>query len=211
LAKSKSFKIAQSKEMPNILEFPKELKGKWKDHFGNEKPIVLELACGKGHYTLGMGRKDASKNFIGVDIKGARLYTGAKFAQDEGLDNIRFSRFRIEFIDEVFAEGEVDEIWITFPDPQPKKAKNRLTHPFFLDKYKQVLKPDGNIHLKTDNTYLFEFTVGVLAGMRIEPGKLTRNLYDSKLYEEEILQIKTHYEELFVGEGEKIKYCKFKF
>lgn len=209
MAKSKSFKIAQSKEMPNILEFPKELKGKWNEHFGNDKPIVLELACGKGHYTLGMGKKDASKNFIGIDIKGARLYTGSKTAQDEGLDNVRFSRFRIEFIDEVFAEGEVDEIWITFPDPQPKKAKNRLTHPFFLDKYKQVLKPDGNIHLKTDNTYLFEFTVGVLAGMRIEPEKLTRNLYDSKLYENETLQIQTHYEELFVGEGEKIKYCKF--
>ena len=209
MAKSKSFKIAQSKEMPNILEFPKELKGKWNEHFGNDKPIVLELACGKGHYTLGMGKKDASKNFIGIDIKGARLYTGSKTAQDEGLDNVRFSRFRIEFIDEVFAEGEVDEIWITFPDPQPKKAKNRLTHPFFLDKYKQVLKPDGNIHLKTDNTYLFEFTVGVLAGMRIEPEKLTRNLYDSKLYENETLQIKTHYEELFVGEGEKIKYCMF--
>ncbi|MGB0430048.1 MAG: tRNA (guanosine(46)-N7)-methyltransferase TrmB [Bacteroidia bacterium] len=196
--------------MTNILEFPRHLKGKWHEHFGNENPIVLELACGKGHYTVGMGKNDKTKNFIGIDIKGARLWKGGTDATENDLDHVRFARFRIEFIDEVFAAGEVDEIWITFPDPQPKKAKNRLTHPFFLDKYKQVLKPNGNVHLKTDNTYLFEFTVGVLAGMRIEPEKLTRNLYDSKLYEDETLQIKTHYEALFVGEGEKIKYLKFK-
>jgi len=210
LGKNKSFKIEQSRIMANILEFPKELKGHWKEHFGNDNPIVLELACGKGHYTVGMGRKDRSKNFIGIDIKGARLWKGGSIALEEGLENVRFARLRIEFIDEVFAEGEVDEIWITFPDPQPKKANNRLTHPFFLKKYFQIIKKGGQIHLKTDNTVLFEFTVGVLAGMEIEPEKLTRNLYESKLYEDETLQIKTHYEELFVGEGEKIKYMKFK-
>lgn len=195
--------------MANILEFPKELKGKWSEHFNNQKPLLLELACGKGHYTVGLARKHPDKNFVGIDIKGARLWKGGSIALEEQLDNARFARFRIEFINEVFAAGEVDEIWITFPDPQPKKANNRLSHPFFLRKYFEILKPGGTIHLKTDNTMLFEFTVGVLAGMDINPQQITRNLYDSKLYEDDTLRIKTHYEELFVGEGEKIKYLNF--
>lgn len=195
--------------MSNIFEFPKEKKGQWKKEFGNENPIVLELACGKGHYTVGLAVKHPNQNFIGIDIKGARLWKGGNIALEENLHNVRFACFRIEFIHEVFANGEIDEIWITFPDPQPKKANNRLTHPFFLKKYFQLLKPRGFVHLKTDNTVLFEFTLGVLAGMEIEPIKITRNLYDSKLYEDQTLQIKTHYEELFVAEGEKIKYLKF--
>lgn len=211
MGKKKLAKIAQAKEMSNIFEYPRELKGKWHEHFGNDHPIVLELACGKGHYTLGLAKKNPNKNFIGIDIKGPRLWKGGITALEEKLDNVRFARLRIEFIDDMFSEQEVDEIWITFPDPQPKKANNRLTHPFFLNKYKQFLKPNGLIHLKTDNTPLFEFTVGVLAGKEIKPIKLTRNLYDSSLYEDEILKIKTHYEELFVGQGEKIKYLKFRF
>lgn len=195
--------------MANILEFPRELKGKWHQHFGNTNPIVLELACGKGHYTLGLGRKHPDKNIIGIDIKGPRLWKGGTIALEEGLQNVRFVRMMIDHISEHFEQGEVDEIWITFPDPQPKKERKRLTHPVFLEAYKQILKPNGWVHLKTDNTAFFEFTIGVLCGRGVETALQTRNLYASPFYEDEILQITTHYEELFVGEGENIKYCKF--
>lgn len=196
--------------MENILEFPRELKGKWNAHFGNNHPMVLELACGKGHYTLGLARKYPEKNFIGVDIKGPRIWKGGTIALEEGLKNVRFIRTMIDHIAEYFEEGEVDEIWITFPDPQPKKERKRLTHPVFLSSYKSILKTDGWVHLKTDNTPFFEFTMGVLAGKGVSTDLQTRNLYESPLYEDEVLQITTHYEELFVKEGENIKYCKFK-
>lgn len=209
MGKNKTLKIAQTKEMENILEFPKHIKGKWQEHFGNTRPIILELACGKGHYTLGLGRANPNNNYIGIDIKGPRLWKGGKTALDEGLTNVRFIRMMIDHIEEYFEKGEVDEIWITFPDPQPKKERKRLTHPIFLARYKNVLKPGGIIHLKTDNTPLFEFTIGVLSGGGHPISKQTRNLYASQLYEDEALRIKTHYEALFVSEGENIKYCCF--
>ena len=210
MGKNKLKKIAETKEMANILEFPRELKGKWNTHFKNDNPIVLELACGKGHYTLGMGRMFPNKNFIGIDIKGTRLWTGGKTALAEELSNVCFTRMVIEQIDEFFAPGEVDEIWITFPDPQPKNERRRLTHPLFLEKYKTALKPNGWVHLKTDNTMLFEFTIGVLAGMNMKPEKVTRNLYLSDLYQDPILQIKTYYETLWNDQGSNIKYTKFR-
>ncbi|MCB0736666.1 MAG: tRNA (guanosine(46)-N7)-methyltransferase TrmB [Bacteroidetes bacterium] len=210
MGKNKLKKIAETKEMANILEFPRELKGKWNTHFKNDNPIVLELACGKGHYTLAMGRMFPNKNFIGIDIKGTRLWTGGKTAYEEGLSNVCFTRMVIEQIDEFFAPGEVDEIWITFPDPQPKNERRRLTHPLFLEKYKTALKPNGWVHLKTDNTMLFEFTIGVLAGMNVKPEKVTRNLYLSDLYQDPILQIKTYYESLWNEQGSNIKYTKFR-
>lgn len=211
MARNKSERLAETKCMPNILEAPTHLRGQWADHFGNERPMVLELACGKGHYTVEMARANPLGNFVGIDIKGARLWKGGKIALEENLQNARFARCRIEMIDSYFAPGEVEGIWITFPDPQPKKDNNRLTHPYFLTKYRELLKPGGLVHLKTDNTPLFEFSLGVLAGMGIKPLALTRNLYKSKLYEEPVLQIRTHYEELFVAEGEKIKYLRFHF
>lgn len=210
MGKNKLKKIAETKEMANILEFPRELKGNWKTHFKNDNPIVLELACGKGHYTLGMGRMFPNKNFIGIDIKGTRLWTGGKTALEEGLSNVCFTRMVIEQIDEFFSPDEVDEIWITFPDPQPKNERRRLTHPLFLEKYKTALKPNGWVHLKTDNTMLFEFTIGVLAGMNVKPEKVTRNLYLSDLYQDPILQIKTYYESLWNEQGSNIKYTKFR-
>lgn len=209
MGKKKTIRIAATKEMENILEFPRQHKGKWREHFGNNHPIVLELACGKGHYTLGLGRKFPEKNIIGIDIKGPRLWKGGTIALEEGLDNIRFVRMMIDHISEYFEQGEVDEIWITFPDPQPKKERKRLTHPIFLKAYKGILKPNGWVHLKTDNTPFFEFTIGVLSGKGVETAIQTRNLYASLYYKDEILQITTHYEELFVAEGENIKYCKF--
>lgn len=195
--------------MPNILEFPREKKGLWNAYFGNDNPLVLELACGKGHYTLALARKYAHKNVIGIDIKGPRLWKGGSIALEEGLKNAAFIRMQIDHITEYFAPNEVDEIWITFPDPQPKKERKRLTHPVFLEQYQKILKPGGLTHLKTDNTSLFEFTIGVLAGKNLETIEQTRNLYDSELYKDELLRVKTHYEELFVSEGSKIKYCSF--
>ena len=210
MAKNKTFKLAQTKELSNILEFPHEKKGKWAAHFGNDNPIVLELACGKGHYTIGLGQKYPAYNVIGIDLKGVRLWKGATDAIEGKLDNVCFARFAIEQIVDFFAENEVSEIWITFPDPQPKKERKRLTHPNFLRKYRQILKPDGFVHLKTDNTPLFEFTLGVLSAWDIKTEIQTRNLYHSAYYTDDLLQIKTHYELLFVNQGETIKYGKFK-
>ena len=210
MGKGKQFKIAQTKEMSNILEFPRELKGKWSEHFGNNNPIVLELACGKGHYTLALAKKYPGLNVIGIDIKGPRLWAGGKIGLEEELSNARFVRGMIDHLDEFFAESEVDEIWITFPDPQPKKERKRLTHPVFINKYKTVLKPGGRMHLKTDNTLFFEFTLGVLAGLGLHTELQTRNLYHSELYEDDILQVKTYYETLWVNQGSTIKYCTFK-
>lgn len=209
MGKRKLAKITEAHIMPNILEHPKQNKGKWKEHFGNENPIVLELACGKGHYTLGLGKKYPNLNVIGIDIKGPRLWQGGKDALEADLKNVRFARLFIDHIEEYFDKEEVSEIWITFPDPQPKKEKRRLTHPLFLKKYKEILIPNGKLHLKTDNTPFFEFTIGVLTALDIKINDITRNLYHSELYKDDILQIKTHYENLFVAEGSTIKYCNF--
>lgn len=210
MARNKSGKLAETKEMANILEAPEHLRGQWAAHFANPAPLVLELACGHGYYTLALARRNPLGNYMGIDIKGARLWKGGKIALAENLHNVRFMRCRIEMINKYFAPSEVDEIWITFPDPQPKKDNNRLTHPFFLEKYRQMLKPGGVVHLKTDNTPLFEFTLGAIAGMGIKPGAMTRNLYKSKLYEDEMLQVSTHYEEMFVADGAQIKYLNFR-
>lgn len=209
MSKNKTKKIAETKLMENILEFPSDLKGKWREFFKNENPIVLELACGKGHYTLELGKKYPDKNFIGIDIKGPRLWAGGKKALELGLTNVCFSRMIIENIKEFFAENEIDEIWITFPDPQPKNERRRLTHPRFLKDYRTILKPDGYVHLKTDNSIFFEFTMGVISGMNLPVERKTRNLYFSDLYEDPELKIKTYYEELWTEKGSNIKYCQF--
>lgn len=211
MGKGKLQKIAETKEMKNLLEFPKHCKGKWKEEFGNDNPIVLELACGKGHYTLGLAGKYPGINVIGIDIKGTRLWAGAGEALKSGMENIRFCRFMIEEIDEYFEPNEVSEIWITFPDPQPKKERKRLFYPDFLDAYKGILKEDGIVHLKTDNSLFFEYSLGVLAGLGISTIRQTRHLYHSDLYEDPLLQIKTYYEQLWSEKGSRIKYLSFKF
>lgn len=210
MGKNKTKKIAETKLMPNILDFPREFKGRWHEYFDNHNPIVLELACGKGHYTVGLAEKYPDKNFIGIDVKGPRLWTGGKIALEKNLKNAAFARIIIENITEFFAENEVAEIWITFPDPQPKNARRRLTHPRFLADYRQILQPTGLVHLKTDNTMFFEFTIGVLAGAEIQEIERTRNLYFSPLYENPVLRIETYYEALWVEKGAKIKYVQFK-
>jgi tRNA (guanine-N7-)-methyltransferase len=188
------------------------LKGRWnKDFFYNTNPIVLELGCGRGEYTVAMARQYPHINFIGVDIKGARIWKGAKLAINEQINNAAFIRTYIEFIDAFFAEHEIAEIWLTFPDPQEKKAriKKRLTSSRFLNLYRKILKDDGIIHLKTDNQSLFDYTRQVLAYNHISPVELIEDLH---MYSKEAfdLQIKTYYENKFLEEGKKILYMRFK-
>jgi len=190
------------------------LKGNWhKDFFKNNNPIVLELGCGKGEYTIGLAQNNPNKNYIGVDIKGNRIWTGAKQALENKLTNVAFVRTKIDFIDYCFAENEVDEIWITFPDPQPQKprAKQRLTHKLFLYRYKKFLKKDGIVHLKTDSTSLYEFTLEVIAENKLPIIWHTNNLYQNcPADRQELINIKTYYEALFTSRGEDIKYICFK-
>jgi tRNA (guanine-N7-)-methyltransferase len=195
------------------IEKPFLLKGKWReDYFGNSHSIVLELGCGKGEYTIGLAERHPEKNFIGVDIKGNRIWNGARQAMDAKMENVAFLRTRIDFIVRCFAPGEVDEIWITFPDPQPQKtrARKRLTHPMFLERYRTFLKPGGLIHLKTDSTGLYEYTLEMIgeAGLRLHWH--TPDLdSDCPPERSELKEIRTYYENLFSSKGEKIKYILF--
>lgn len=225
--KNKLMRFEEMKSFQNVYEPTIEevksgeyfLKGKWRqNHFKNNNPIVLELGCGKGEYSVGLGRKYPDKNFIGVDIKGARMWVGAKDALENGMNNVAFLRTRIDFIERFFEKDEVDEIWITFPDPQPKerREKKRLTHPRFLNRYMNFLKPKGIIHLKTDSRLLHDFTLEVVVENKYKLIEATNNLYGEKIESldedtREILSIKTHYETLFSEKGFDITYLKFTF
>lgn len=206
-----TFRNLVQPEFDEIFNRDHGLKGRWRaDFFGNDNPVVLELGCGRGEYTVALARKYPDKNFIGVDIKGARMWRGAKTATEEGLANAGFLRTRIEFIDSFFAPGEVDEIWITFPDPQLKKnrVKKRLTAPGFLGMYARFLKPGGTVHLKTDCLHLHEYTKAVA-----EVNNLPLEAADSDIYgngtADDILSVRTAYEEKFLGQGFKITYMRF--
>lgn len=188
------------------------LKGNWKKEvFCNSNPLVLELACGKGEYTTGLASRFPAYNFIGIDIKGARMWRGAKTAIENNLFNVAFLRTRIEFINSFFAEDEVDEIWIIFPDPHPGKTNSskRLTSPWFLNNYRNFLKNNGIIHLKTDNSELFDYTEALVTGSDLEIIRRTRDLYSDNP-EDEILSIRTHYEKSFLNKGLKINYISFR-
>ena len=186
------------------------IKGKWKKElFKNDNPIVLELGCGKGEYTVGLANNFVNNNFIGIDIKGARMWRGAKTANEQKLPNVAFLRTRIEFINSFFSRDEVDEIWITFPDPHPggRNSNKRLTSPWFLNSYRKFLKDKGLIHLKTDNTELYESTKKILIYNNIETTHSTSDLYSGN--NDDILSIKTHYEKIFLAAGMKINYLSF--
>lgn len=197
-------------EIGEIAGIDHPMKGKWNiELFRNENPIVLELGCGKGEYTVGLANNFQGKNFIGIDIKGARMWRGAKTANDQNLPNVAFLRTRIEFITSFFTEDEVDEIWITFPDPHPggRNANKRLTSPRFLNSYRLFLKDKGLIHLKTDNKELYEFTKKVADYNDLETTLSSSDLY--KDHSNGILSIKTHYEKIFLAAGMKINYISF--
>ncbi len=186
------------------------LKGRWHEVvFGNRNPLVLEIGCGKGEYSVGLGRLFPEKNFIGIDIKGARMWHGAKIAKEQRLSNVAFVRMHAEMLESVFAPGEVSEIWITFPDPQMAKARKRLTGTRFLSLYRRILKEDGVVRLKTDSLFLYTYTVELvrLNGLAVEVQ--TDNLYTSGL-EDCVLGIKTFYEQQWLGRGKTIKYIAFR-
>lgn len=221
MAKRKLKKFAEVNSFNNcfFLSFEESraeglrLRGKWhNDFFKNNNPIVLELGCGKGEYTVGLAQRYPDKNFIGVDIKGNRIWTGAKTAIENQMKNVAFIRTRIDFIDKCFVANEVDEIWITFPDPQPQKTRvrNRLTNMMFISRYKNILKEDGTIHLKTDNEPFYDYTREVIAENKLQLLDATNDLYaDTTQRDEALTTIKTYYEKKFSDLGFKICYLKF--
>ena len=187
------------------------IKGRWnQDLFKNGNPITIELGCGKGEYTVGLANNFPHDNFIGIDIKGARMWRGAKTSNEQKLPNVAFLRTRIEFINSFFSSDEVDEIWITFPDPHPggRNSNKRLTSPWFLNSYRLFLKDKGLIHLKTDNKELYDFTCKVLSHNNVETIISTNDLYTEKI--DNILSIRTHYEKIFLDAGLKINYLSFR-
>lgn len=210
MAQKKLLRFAELSTFTNTLEYPEDMPGNWHSFFKNNCPVILELACGRGEYTVGLARMFPQQNFIGIDIKGNRMYIGAKKCLTEGLNNAGFLRTQIEMLTDYFAAGEVDEIWITFPDPQLRvsKAKRRLTHPRFLRLYQQVLKPSGIIHLKTDSPDLYHFTKRVIELYGLIIIEDNDDVYKQAFVREE-LKIKTHYESLDIAQSNKIHYLKF--
>jgi tRNA (guanine-N7-)-methyltransferase len=202
------FKAIES--FANVLQYPENMPGKWKDFFGNENPIVLELACGRGEYTVGLSRIHPEKNIIGVDLKGNRIYSGALECIQQNLNNAAFLRTQIDKINSYFLPREVSEIWITFPDPQLRtsRAKKRLTHPRFLRLYQDILQPGGSIHLKTDSPSLFYFTRLMTDLYGLEVQDASEDVYARPSNPPEI-SIKTHYEKLDIAESKKVCYLRF--
>lgn len=189
------------------------LKGLWnKNFFKNDHPIVLELGCGKGEYSVNLAKAHPEKNFIGIDIKGARFWRGAKTALEENIPNVGFVRMHIELIEQAFAPDEVSEIWITFPDPQIKykRTKHRLTNEEFLNRYKNILTPEGIIHLKTDSEFMHGYTIGLLHGLRHEILYAHHDVYSTDYSPVEVRTIQTFYEKQFLEGGKKITYLRFK-
>lgn len=221
MSKGKLAKFADMETFENVFQYPYsvidnvpfEMKGKWhKEYFHNENPIVLELGCGKGEYTVELAKLYPEMNFIGVDIKGARMWTGAKKAIDEGLKNVAFLRTNIEIIDRFFAENEVQEIWLTFSDPQMKNVHKRLTSTFFMNRYRHFLIDGGIIHLKTDSNFLFTYTTYMVEKNRLPILFRTEDLYHHESIDDmtrQILSIQTYYESMWIERGLNIKYMKF--
>ena len=216
--KNKLFRFAVIADRDNVIEPGKDLftkmRGQWNElYFGNKNPITVELACGRGEYSVALANQFPDRNYVGVDIKGDRIWKGSTLAVEQKLSNIGFLRTNILNIDYFFAEHEIDEIWLTFPDPRPKKrdVKRRLTHPRFLALYKKVLNPSGYLRFKTDNTDLFKYTLEELQ-LREDIDDLvsTEDVYQSSL-RDECFDIKTRYEEMFASKGERIKYLRFRF
>ncbi len=210
MGQKKLVRFAAIKTFANVLQYPEGMKGRWSAHFGNNHPVTLELACGKGEYSIGLGREHPERNFIGVDIKGNRIYIGAKKALAEGLENVAFLRAQIQQLPDYFAPGEVEELWIVFPDPflREGKAKNRLTHPRFLAQYQKVLTPGARIHLKTDSEALYTFTQEVIKSLSCPVHADIADIY-GKGFANGPLAIQTFYEGMHRAEGRTIYYLSF--
>jgi tRNA (guanine-N7-)-methyltransferase len=196
-----------------IVDGAYEMKGNWnKTFFKNDNPLVLELGCGKGEYSVALGKKFPNKNFIGIDLKGARFFFGAKEVDDTKMENVAFLRAQIELIDQVFAENEVDEIWITFPDPQIKykRTKHRMTNEAFLARYKTILKDTGTVNLKTDSEFMHGYTLGLLLGAGHEILYSNHDIYRQEGAPEEVMEIQTYYEGQYLAVDKAITFIKFK-
>ena len=215
MGKDKLKRFAEVETFSNVLQLDagKPFKGQWSNgFFKNDNPVVLELACGKGEYTVNLAVLFPQKNFIGIDYKGNRIWRGAKTALEDGVNNVAFLRIQIEIILDYFMPGEIDEIWITFPDPQPQvsREKKRLTSPRFLEKYKSILKPGGFINLKTDNDGFHAYTFEKIVENDLKLFIKTEDLYQSE-FVDEVLSIKTYYEKKYLKENKNINYLKFSF
>ena len=221
-SKNKLKKFIENESFSNVIQpARKELlsdsfiyKGSWnKLYFKNNNPIIVELGCGKGEYTVNLAKSNPTKNYIGIDIKGARFWSGAKTSLEENLENVVFLRTQIELIDFVFGKQEVKEIWLTFPDPQIKyqRRKHRLTNPLFLKLYKKILVDNGVVHLKTDSEFLHGYTLGLLKGLSIKPSFSNHDIYKNNNAPAEVINIKTHYEKLFLETKKNISYLRFSF
>lgn len=220
-SKNKLKRFRENEQFTNVIQPSREeltansfeLKGNWsKDFFKNDHPVVLELGCGKGEYTVALARQNPDKNFIGIDIKGARFWRGAKTAIEDGLENVAFIRTQIELIEYIFAKQEVSEIWITFPDPQIKykRTKHRLTNADFLKRYKEVLKENGLMHLKTDSEFMHGYTLGLLHGQGQEVLYAHHDIYKNEYSPKEVTGIQTFYEKQYLEKGKPITYIQFK-
>lgn len=218
-SKNKLKRFKENENFKNVIQPTREevvegftLQGNWGDHFKNDNPIVLELGCGKGEYTVGLARKNPDKNFIGIDIKGARFWRGAKTALEDGLPNVAFLRTQIELIDHLFGKNEVSEIWITFPDPQIKykRTKHRMTNIEFLEKYKRILNPKGVMHLKTDSEFMHGYTLGILHGLGLEVLYANHDVYKNEGSPKDVLEIQTFYENQYLEKRKPITYIQFR-
>ena len=209
--KGKLQKFAEVTAFSNCYERATELKGKWATHvFKNDNPITLELACGKGEYTLGLAKRFPDKNFIGVDIKGNRIWKGAKYALENNMHNVAFHRIMIGNIEDYFALGEIDEFWITFPDPQHAKKRKRLTNPMFLQRYRNISNPHPIMNLKSDSTRFYEYTKEVIAEQSLEIIENNDDIYQRNAIPEYLANIQTFYEKMWLEDGKKIKYLKYR-
>ena len=221
-SKNKLKRFIQNESFSNVIQPKREellsknfnYKGNWNSlYFKNNNPIIIELGCGRGEYTVNLAKLNPDKNYIGIDIKGARFWRGAKTSIDEKLDNVVFLRTQIELINLVFGKDEVDEIWLTFPDPQIKyqRTKHRLTNPFFINLYKKILKNKGIVHLKTDSEFLHGYTLGILKSFSVNLIFSNHDIYKNNNAPDEVINIKTHYEKLFLESNKNISYLSFTF
>ena len=218
-SKNKLKRFKENETFENVIQPTREevvtgfpFKGKWNSFFKNDNPIVVELGCGKGEYTIALARKNPDKNFIGIDIKGARFWRGAKTAIEENLDNVAFVRTQIELVDAIFAENEVSEIWITFPDPQIKfqRTKHRMTNSSFMKKYYHVLNEDGIMNLKTDSEFMHGYTLGLLHGEGHEVLYANHTVYKNEGAPKEVTETQTFYEKQYLEVDKAITYIKFR-